>query len=242
MPRNPTVRLTAGMLAACTGRPTVLGVAMLALGAVGLVAPQSAAAATAADRVEARLQHLGYPTGRVDGVISARTRQALCAWRETHRLPAGRHTLTSRDARSVLSATRRPYTSRTNGLYVNKTCQMLYQVVDHQYRRIVRISTGVSGYNTPSGTGYVWRKRAGWHKSSIYDARMYDSIYFLRDRPRIALHGSVTNDLVRPYPASHGCVRVWRPQIHSIFLETPIGWKVVVYQKPPREPGRSGPG
>jgi lipoprotein-anchoring transpeptidase ErfK/SrfK len=205
-------------------------IATLASVGVLVAVPKSAEAASTAYRVENRLESLGYNPGKVDGVITARTRQALCAWRETHGLPIGRYTLTSRDATSVLSATSRPSTSRSNGLYVNKTCQILYQVVDHKYRRIVWVSTGKPGYATPSGTGYVWKKWAGWHQSSIYSgAWMYDSIYFRRDRPGIALHGSISNDLVKPYPASHGCVRVWRPQIHYIFQETPIGRKVVVY-------------
>jgi len=195
-----------------------------------MVPAGSAEAASASYRVEARLRTLGYPTGTVDGVVTVRTRQALCAWRETHGLPVGRHGLTSRDAASVLAATRRPATSRSDGLYINRTCQILYQVVDHRYRRIVRVSTGKRGYRTPSGTGHVWRKRPGWHTSSRYQgARMYDSIYFRRDRPGVALHGSASNALVKPYPASHGCVRVPRPQIHRIFRETPIGSKVVVY-------------
>jgi len=209
---------------------TVLLAAMLASVVVLVGVPQTAQAASTAYRVEYRLKRLGYNPGTVDGVITSRTRQALCAWRETHGLPIGRYTLTSRDADSVLAATSRPSTTRSNGLYVNKTCQILYQVVDHKYRRIVWVSTGKSGYETPNGTGYVWKKWAGWHTSSIYSgAQMYDSIYFRRDRPGIALHGSISNDLVKPYPASHGCVRVWRPQIHYIFQETPIGRKVVVY-------------
>jgi lipoprotein-anchoring transpeptidase ErfK/SrfK len=208
----------------------VIVVVLLALVTAVVVVPAgSAAAASTAYRVEARLRDLGYPTGTVDGVITARTRQALCAWRETHGLRIGRYNLTSRDASSVLAATRRPSTSRSNGLYINKTCQILYQVVDHRYRRIVPVSTGKPGYSTPSGTGHVWRKSAGWRTSRLYGARMYDSIYFRRDRPGIAMHGSASNNLVKSYPASHGCVRVWRPQIHHIFRETPIGRKVVVY-------------
>ena len=209
---------------------TVLVAGILTMAGVLVGLPQTAQAASTAYRVEYRLNRLGYKVGVVDGVITSRTRQALCAWRETHGLRVGRYDLTSRDADSVLAATSRPSTTRSNGLYVNKTCQILYQVVDHKYRRIVWISTGKSGYETPNGTGYVWRKWAGWHTSSIYNgAQMYDSIYFRRDRPGIALHGSSSNDLVKPYPASHGCVRVWRPQIHYIFQETPIGRKVVVY-------------
>jgi lipoprotein-anchoring transpeptidase ErfK/SrfK len=209
---------------------TVLVTAILASAGMLIAVPHSAEAASTAYRVEYRLMRLGYNPGAVDGVITSRTRQALCAWRETHGLRIGRYTLTSRDTASVLSATSRPTTSRSNGLYVNKTCQILYQVVDHKYRRIVWVSTGKPGYDTPNGTGYVWKKWAGWHTSSIYSgAQMYDSIYFRRDRPGIALHGSISNDLVKPYPASHGCVRVLRPKIHYIFQETPIGRKVVVY-------------
>ena len=208
----------------------LVGTALVSAGIVVSMPQSASAAASTAYRVEYRLNRLGYKVGAVDGVITARTRQALCAWRETHGLRVGRYDLTSRDTRSILAATSRPSTRRSNGLYVNKTCRVLYQVVNHKYRRIVWISTGKPGFETPNGTGYVWRKWAGWHSSSIYeDAQMYDSIYFRRDRPGIALHGSISNDLVKPYPASHGCVRVWRPQIHYIFQETPIGRKVVVY-------------
>jgi lipoprotein-anchoring transpeptidase ErfK/SrfK len=58
---------------------------------------------------------------------------------------------------------------------------------------------------------------------------MLDPMYFFPDRPGIALHGSASNDLVEPYPASHGCVRVWRPQIRKIFKQSPLGTKVRVY-------------
>src|SRR5262245_13106695 len=210
---------------------TVLVATAVASAGIVVSVPQSASAASTEYRVESRLNRLGYKVGKVDGVITTRTRHALCAWRETHGLRVGRYDLTSRDTRSILAAKSRPTTKRSNGLYINKTCQILYQVVDHKYRRIVWISTGKPGYETPSGTGYVYRKWAGWHASSIYpEARMYDSMYFRRDRPGIALHGSVSNSLVKPYRASHGCIRVWRPQIHYIFQETPIGRKVVVYQ------------
>jgi hypothetical protein len=186
-------------------------------------------AATTLYRVEQRLAALGYPTGKVDGVQTSWTRQALCAWRETHGMSVGRWSMTAADARSVLAARTRPSTSRSNGLYVNVKCQILYQVVGHGYRRIVRVSTGMAGYRTPTGTGYVWRKWPGWHRSSLYAASMYDSIYWRRDRPGVALHGSVSDSLVKSYPASHGCIRVPRAAITAIYRETRIGTKVVVY-------------
>ena len=181
-------------------------------------------------RVERQLDKLGYPVGDIDGDITARAKQALCAWRETHGMPVSRAGLTLDDAYSVLNATSRPTPTREPGIYVNKTCQILYQVVGKTYKRIVWISTGGPGYETPNRTGKVWRKWAGAHESSLYeDAYMYDSLYFLKDRPGIALHGSRVNSLVKPYPASHRCVRVLRPEIHQIFEDTPIGTKVQIY-------------
>lgn len=181
-------------------------------------------------RVERQLDKLGYPVGDIDGDITARAKQALCAWRETNGLPVSRAGLTLNDAYSVLNATKRPTPTRSPGIYVNKTCQILYQVVGNTYKRIVWISTGQPGYDTPNRTGKVWRKWAGAHESSLYeDAYMYDSLYFLKDRPGIALHGSRVNSLVKPYPASHRCVRVLRPEIHHIFEDTPIGTKVQIY-------------
>jgi lipoprotein-anchoring transpeptidase ErfK/SrfK len=183
-------------------------------------------------QVERKLAAYGFPVGDVDGVITTRARQALCAWRETNGLAINRGNLTAADIKSVLSATKRPVPTKPAGIYVNKTCQVLYQVVNKTYRRIVWVSTGGPGYDTPNRTGKVWRKFAGAHESSLYkDAFMYDSIYFLKDRPGIALHGSRVNSLIKTYPASHRCVRVMRPQIHEIFDETPIGTTVSVYGK-----------
>ncbi|MGH8870025.1 MAG: L,D-transpeptidase [Actinomycetes bacterium] len=218
------------------GRSQVPGLAtvglVLALAAsLVLVAPASpASAGTTVYRVEKKLHELRYPVGAVDGTQDARTRLGLCAWRETHGMKIGRRAMTDQDVASILSATRRPSTSRSKGIYVNETCQMLYQVRDGKYRRIVRVSTGRPGYGTPNGTGEVWRKWAGWHESSIYSGGwMLDSIYFRRDRPGIALHGSKSDSYVKPYPASHGCVRLRQWAIRKIFDETPKGHKVRVY-------------
>lgn len=183
-----------------------------------------------ARQVEQKLESFGFPVGDVDGTMTNRSKQALCAWREAHGMPVSRGRMTTPDVRSVLLATKRPVPTRPDGIYVNKTCQVLFQIVNNTYRRIVWVSTGAPGYDTPNGTGKVWRKWAGAHESSLYDdAYMYDSIYFLKNRPGIALHGSRVNSLIKTYPASHSCVRVMRPAINRIFDETPIGTTVSVY-------------
>ncbi len=180
--------------------------------------------------VERQLHALGIPVGDVDGDVDARAQQAFCAWRDmTGRTPS-RRGLSKSLVRSVMHHSELPAPRRTNGIYVNKTCQMLFQVEHHNFRRIVWVSSGTPAHETPNGTGHIFRKVKGWVESSLYPgAYMLDPMYFLPDRPGIALHGSVSNDLVEPYPASHGCVRVWRPQIRKIFNDSPLGTKVKVY-------------
>ena len=180
--------------------------------------------------VERRLQALGVPVGTVDGVVDVRAQQAFCAWRDMTGGTPSRRGLSKSLVRSVLNHSHLPAPRRSDGLYVNKTCQVLFQVKNQNFRRVLWVSTGKAGYETPNGTGHIYRKIQGWKESSLYPgAYMLDPMYFLPDRPGIALHGSVSNDLVGPYPASHGCVRVWRPQIRQIFNESPYGTKVMVY-------------
>lgn len=122
-------------------------------------------------RVERQLDKLGYPVGDIDGDITARAKQALCAWRETNGMPVSRAGLTLNDAYSVLNATKRPTPTRSPGIYVNKTCQILYQIVGNTYKRIVWISTGAPGYDTPNRTGKVWRKWAAHTKAACTRTR-----------------------------------------------------------------------
>ena len=193
-------------------------------------APFSAVVGNSTYFVERRLHSLGVPVGTVDGVVDARAQQAFCAWRDMTGKKPNRSGLSKSLARSVIRHTHLPSPHRSNGIYVNKTCQTLFQVKHHNFRRIVWVSTGMAGHRTPNGTGHIFRKVKGWVESTLYPgAFMLDPMFFLPDRPGIALHGSVSNDLVEPYPASHACVRVWRPQVGKIFKESPLGTKVKVY-------------
>lgn len=180
--------------------------------------------------VERQLAHFGFPVGRVDGVIDARAHQALCAWRDATGVTPTRAGVTNATARSVLNATRQPKPHRSDGIYVDKACQVLFQVVHGQFRRIVWASTGMPGLDTPNVTGAIFRKLPHAVESTLYPgAYMFWPMFFNPAHPAIALHGSITNDYVLPYPASHGCIRVWRPAIKHIYDESPIGTKVVVY-------------
>lgn len=180
--------------------------------------------------VERRLASLSVPVGAVDGVVDARTRQALCAWRDMAGSSPNRNGVTRGVANSILSAHRLPKPKRSDGLYMNQTCQILLQVVNQRFRRVVWASSGQPGFETPNGRGAIFRKLPGPVESTLYPgAFMYHPMFFFPNRPAIALHGSATNDLVLPYPASHGCVRVWRPDISEIYAESPLGTPVKVY-------------
>ena len=184
---TPTLTPTPGTTATPTPTPTAQPTV------TPTTRPKPRPPAAYAKQVEEKLEAFGYPVGDVDGDITVRAQQALCAWRETNGLPISREGLTWTTSARCSTATKRPAPTGPAGIYVNKTCQVLYQIVDKQYKRIVWISTGAPGYDTPNRTGKVWRKWAGAHESSLYDdAYMYDSIYFLKDRPGIALHGSVS--------------------------------------------------
>ena len=180
--------------------------------------------------VEQRLAQLKVPIGAVDGKVDVRDQQAFCAWRDMAGMTPSRSGLTPALVGSIMGHTSLPRPNRPDGIYVSKTCQMLFQVVNHSFRRVVWASTGAPGYDTPNGTGAIFRKLRGPVESTLYPgAFMYNPMFFFPDRPAIALHGSVSNDLVEPYPASHGCVRVWRPQIWKMWKESPLGTLVKVY-------------
>lgn len=180
--------------------------------------------------VEMQLDRLGVPVGTVDGNVDARTRQALCAWRDMSGMKPSRNGVNPKVVRSVMRAKHLPAPHRTDGLYVNKTCQILLQVKGQRFQRVVWASSGMPGHETPNGTGAIFRKIHGWVESTLYPgAFMRNPMFFFPSRPAIALHGSASNSLVLPYPASHGCVRVHRPEIDRIFAESPIGTKVQVY-------------
>ena len=71
--------------------------------------------------VEMKLDRLGVPVGTVDGNVDARTRQALCAWRDMSGMKPTRSAVTAKVVRSVTRAKHLPAPHRTDGLYVNKT-------------------------------------------------------------------------------------------------------------------------
>lgn len=76
------------------------------------------------------------------------------------------------------------------------------------------VSTGTTGYATPTGTFRPFFMSKN-HKSSLYDdAPMPWSVFFNRD---VAIHGTYAQTALGQ-PASHGCVRV-HPVVAEMFYK-----------------------
>jgi hypothetical protein len=88
---------------------------------------------------------------------------------------------------------------------VDKSTQRMTVAVDGQQRYVWPVSTGRSGYDTPSGSFKINRMDADHHSQEYEDAFMPDSMFF--DLEGHAIHGF--NDVPHLGMAvSHGCVRL----------------------------------
>lgn len=168
-------------------------------------------------RVEAALARLGLPGGTVDGAYTAATRRAVCAWRTITGRTAHRGLPTSTEARAIVATTGLPAarTWMVTGVNISRTCQTAFWVgQSRQYRRVMAACTGMPGYQTRVGTFRIFRTYHTWRWSTLYpEARMYKPMQFSGGQ---AIHGSATDSLVKTYPASHGCVRMFHRDIDAL--------------------------
>lgn len=120
-----------------------------------------------------------------------------------------------------VNCARPPYSRLVNGINIDKTCQRAYFVRHGKIVRRTRVSTGKPGYRTRSGYFRIYRRLNKWAESKIYKgAFMYRPMFFSGGQ---AIHGSVTDALVKPYPASHGCVRMPKADVRWLWAH---GWGV----------------
>lgn len=89
-------------------------------------------------------------------------------------------------------------------VHIDKSSQRMSVSVNGQSRYSWPVSTGRSGYGTPSGVFHPQMMARHWFSRKYYNSPMPYSIFFYHG---FAIHG--TNDLGRlGGPASHGCVRL----------------------------------
>jgi lipoprotein-anchoring transpeptidase ErfK/SrfK len=76
------------------------------------------------------------------------------------------------------------------------------------------VSTGRKGYETRVGKYVVTRQWDNWHNSTLYGVPLYKTSYFSGGQ---AVHGLVSDSLVKPYPASAGCVRMTKKDAKWVY-------------------------
>lgn len=87
--------------------------------------------------------------------------------------------------------------------------------------RSVPISSGRRNFATPAGEYVVTDKHRKW-RSTIYPAEMP---FFMRlSCGDFGFHAGH----LPGYPASHGCIRLKRPDAEALFKEVPVGTRVVI--------------
>ena len=181
---------------------------------------------------ERRLSDLGYWTGPVDGALDSGSRHALIAFQKVEgRQRTGK--LSRAELQALLSATRPlPKYSGHAHVEIDLKRQVLL-IVDAigTATHILPVCTGneksyidhgeVHRAHTPRGSFRVFRKIAGWRRSSL--GLLYYPNYIHNG---IAIHGSPAMAI---HPASHGCIRI--PMFASKKLSelTPVGTEVIVY-------------
>ncbi len=185
--------------------------------------------------LEQSLAALGLPTGKVDGVVTAKTRRALCAYRDLNGKKATRKPATARLAADIDESTEIPLLPRKLWgvkALVSLTCQATYVTSKAGVvRRVLPVSTGKdNGYHaTRTGFKRVYYKVNAWQRSTLFpepDGRpgLYRPIYFDRG---IAFHG--VRKPIRTRPQSHGCVRTWPKQQDWLFKRLKVRDRVFVY-------------
>jgi lipoprotein-anchoring transpeptidase ErfK/SrfK len=163
-----------------------------------------------------RSQH--YMLKGVTGRFGTDTYEAVLAFQKVHRMArTGRVTA---GVWRVMVHSKTPHARyRGPGLHfeVDKTRQVLFDVLGGHVIRVIHVSTGATG-NTPVGTFHTYYKEPGFNAKG-----MYDSEYFIGG---FAIHGYAD---VPPYPASHGCVRIpiWIAPI--LYFSHPLGTPVYIY-------------
>jgi lipoprotein-anchoring transpeptidase ErfK/SrfK len=96
---------------------------------------------------------------------------------------------------------------------IDKSSQRMAVSVDGMTRYSWPVSTGRSGYGTPSGVFHPQLMARRWFSRKYYNSPMPHSIFFYYG---FAIHG--TNDISRlGGPASHGCVRLHPSHAAALF-------------------------
>ncbi|HMU27273.1 MAG TPA: L,D-transpeptidase family protein [Solirubrobacterales bacterium] len=184
---------------------------------------QYGARASGATQLQQQLADLRYlPQSGVDGVIGYQTQQAVMAFQSVEGLTrdgvAGPVTKAAlRVAKTPQPSARRP--QRLMEVRIGKGVLLL--VRGGKTVRVIHVSAGGPGNETPTGRYRIFRKELqSW--SVPFSTWLPYASYFNNG---IAFHEYPD---VPPYPASHGCVRVPAPEAPLVYRFARLGTVVVV--------------
>jgi hypothetical protein len=185
-----------------------------------------------AQEAESRLAEMGYPTGRVDGVVDGTTRSGLILFQKWEgRKITGR--LSRAEAEAIMVATApAPKDTGYKHVEVDVDRQVLLLTDDEgNIKRMLPVSTGsnkhyrekrMSGLAyTPRGRFRIYAKLSGWRKSPL--GLLYYPNYF---SDGLAIHG---NPDVPHTPQSHGCIRIPMSAAVSVSRALRVGSIVLIY-------------
>lgn len=175
--------------------------------------------------IQRMLVELGYlPRGSVDGQFGPQTWYAVVAFQkweglERDGIVGPKTTEALRNARRPTPRTRVPGPARRVEVLLDR--QLALVIRRNRVQRTLHVSTGVEGFETPTGSFRVFRKnRRSW--SVPYKVWLPWASYF---DGGVAFHRSSD---VRVVPASHGCVRLTRHDARWLYERTPVGTRVRV--------------
>lgn len=171
--------------------------------------------------LQRRLAALGYlPSAAITGHLGPWTRGAVLAFQGWEKLARDGDPGPATIAR--LRTARRP-TAKGSGrrIEVYIGAQVALLVDRGRVRRVIKVSTGAPGFETPAGSFTIFRKHLkDW--SYPYSVWLPYASYF---NGGIAFHESPD---VPAYPVSHGCVRVPRDDARLVYSFATLGTRVDV--------------
>jgi lipoprotein-anchoring transpeptidase ErfK/SrfK len=174
--------------------------------------------------VEHKLAELGYlDPAEDDGRANQATFNAVMAFQKWEGLD--RDGQVGPKTTAALATATRP-TPRTNGpsgtrVEVLLDRQLTLFIANNRVERILHVSSGKAGYETPTGQYRIERKYTkDW--SVPYEVWLPWASYFVGG---VAFHELAD---VPPYPASHGCVRVPPGDAKWLYDRIPVGTPVTV--------------
>ena len=226
-------------------------VACAALAVSSLAAVSSASAAPTAGKsltaaapttlqVQKHLKALGLPVWKPSSVWTQQSLHAVCLWRDVNGNASKFAKPTAPEEASIMAMTALPTPRKAlvTGLNVNRACQTVTWVrVDKKgnryYQVAFSVSTGKPSTPTRKETTTITRRINGWHNSSSYPSskpNMWRPAYI--NTSGEAFHGMQSDSMVKPYPASHGCVRMRHADIDYLWKYdgVKVGTKVYVYE------------